>query len=60
MSFISKEPEEEMAESAIDSSEHLSEETEEPDPLQPDDGGERVPNILAFLTPLVPMRTCPS
>ncbi|KAF6115087.1 maestro heat like repeat family member 2A [Phyllostomus discolor] len=48
---MSKEPEEEMAESTIDSNEHLSEETEEPDPLQPDDSGtfQQVTNLLNIM-----------
>ncbi|XP_028364817.1 maestro heat-like repeat-containing protein family member 2A [Phyllostomus discolor] len=40
-----------MAESTIDSNEHLSEETEEPDPLQPDDSGtfQQVTNLLNIM-----------
>lgn len=46
---MSKEPEKEMAESAIDSNEDLSEETEDLEPLEPDDGGKKITHILAFL-----------
>ncbi|XP_054426726.1 maestro heat-like repeat-containing protein family member 2A [Pteronotus mesoamericanus] len=48
---MSKGPEEEMAESAIDQNEHPSEETEELDPLEPDDGGtfQQVTNLLDIM-----------
>ncbi|XP_008136942.3 maestro heat-like repeat-containing protein family member 2A [Eptesicus fuscus] len=47
----SKEPENEMAESAIDSNEDLSEETEDLEPLEPDDGGtfQQVTNLLNII-----------
>lgn len=45
--FISKEPEEEMAEAAVDSNEDLSEETEGLEPVEQDDGGKKVTHVLA-------------
>ncbi|XP_023382238.1 maestro heat-like repeat-containing protein family member 2A isoform X2 [Pteropus vampyrus] len=40
-----------MAEAAIDSNEDLSEETEDPEPLEPDDGGtfQQVTNLLNIM-----------
>lgn len=50
--FMSKELEKDMAESAVDSNEDLSEETEDLEPLEPDDGGKKVTHILALLSDL--------
>lgn len=49
---LSKEPEEEMAEAAIDSNEDLSQETEDLEPLERDDGGKKDSRVLAFLSHL--------